>query len=277
MNDSLWSFITQSTAASGGVEIGVLVLLLLLSVFSWCIILMKGVDLLGVRRKNERFLKILSQAPDFGTVAAASSTIEDSTLARVFRAAMAALEQRAAAGEHAAVSDPRKIPLTPPANAAEAVTLSMQHASTNEIQRLEKGLGYLATTGSVSPFIGLFGTVWGIMATFHSLGMATTTSLAVVAPGISSALIATAAGLAVAIPAVVAFNLFQTRLDILNEQMQQFIERTDALIRASGYARSAERAAVPAPQAPPAPQVPQAPPAPPAKNLASSTVQSGGA
>lgn len=247
MNDSLWSFITQSTSASGGVEIGVLVLLLLLSIFSWCIILIKGVDLFGVRRKNERFLRILSQAQDFGTVAAASTAVEDSTLARVFQAAMAALDTRAKAGEAETVSDPRKILLTPPAGANEAVTLGMQHASTNEIQRLEKGLSYLATTGSVSPFIGLFGTVWGIMATFHSLGNATTTSLAVVAPGISSALIATAAGLAVAIPAVVAYNLFQTRLDILNEEMQQFIERTDALIRASGFSNAAaERGAAPA-------------------------------
>lgn len=249
MNDSLWAMISQSTSSSGGVELSVLVLLLALSLVSWCIILLKAFDFMGARRKNERFLKILSQAPDFGTASAASSTIEESSLAQIFKAAMKALEQRKPTGPASTVSDPRKIPLNVGAGAEEATALSMQHASTNELMRLERGLGYLATTGSVSPFIGLFGTVWGIMGTFHSLGNASSTSLAVVAPGISSALIATAAGLAVAIPAVVAYNLFQGKLDTMNEEMQQFIERTEALIKASGFAKAA-----PAPA--PSPAVP---------------------
>jgi len=89
--------------------------------------------------------------------------------------------------------------------------------------RLEKGLTFLATTGNASPFIGLFGTVWGIMTSFRSIGMKGSASLAVVAPGIAEALIATAAGLAAAIPAVVAFNYFTNRTRTTQTEMGNFI------------------------------------------------------
>lgn len=99
---------------------------------------------------------------------------------------------------------------------------SLRKAEGDEMIRLGRSLSFLATTGSATPFIGLFGTVWGIMASFHEIGMRGSASLAVVAPGISEALIATAAGLAVAIPAVVFFNHFSNGLADLENDMQSF-------------------------------------------------------
>jgi biopolymer transport protein TolQ len=98
----------------------------------------------------------------------------------------------------------------------------MRQASTSELTKLEKALGFLATTGSTTPFIGLFGTVWGIMDAFRGIGMRGSATLAVVAPGISEALIATAAGLAAAIPAVVAYNYYINRIKVLSSEMENF-------------------------------------------------------
>ncbi len=99
---------------------------------------------------------------------------------------------------------------------------SIRKAESQEIAALGSSLSFLATTGSAAPFIGLFGTVWGIMASFHDIGQRGSASLAVVAPGISEALVATAAGLAVAIPAVIAYNYFANRLGEIENEMQNF-------------------------------------------------------
>ncbi len=99
---------------------------------------------------------------------------------------------------------------------------AIRKAESQEIVDLGKSLAFLATTGSAAPFIGLFGTVWGIMASFHDIGMRGSASLAVVAPGISEALVATAAGLAVAIPAVIAYNYFANRLGDIENEIQNF-------------------------------------------------------
>jgi len=99
---------------------------------------------------------------------------------------------------------------------------AIRKAESQEITEMGKYLPFLATTGSAAPFIGLFGTVWGIMASFHDIGMRGSASLAVVAPGISEALIATAAGLAVAIPAVIFYNYFANKLTYIDGEMQNF-------------------------------------------------------
>jgi biopolymer transport protein TolQ len=99
---------------------------------------------------------------------------------------------------------------------------SMHKASNTEMTKLENALGFLATTGSASPFIGLFGTVWGIMDTFKGIGARGTATLAVVAPGISEALIATAAGLAAAIPAVIFYNYFLNQSKDMVQEMENF-------------------------------------------------------
>ena len=99
---------------------------------------------------------------------------------------------------------------------------ALDQATTAEQARLEKNLGFLATTGSTAPFIGLFGTVWGIMDSFRQIGLSGSASLATVAPGISEALIATAFGLVAAIPAVVAYNYFLGRIRVLTSEMDNF-------------------------------------------------------
>ena len=99
---------------------------------------------------------------------------------------------------------------------------AIRKAESQEVADLGKSLPFLATTGSAAPFIGLFGTVWGIMASFHDIGMRGSASLAVVAPGISEALVATAAGLAAAIPAVIAYNYFANRLGDIENEIQNF-------------------------------------------------------
>jgi biopolymer transport protein TolQ len=104
----------------------------------------------------------------------------------------------------------------------ENVSRALRRATNSEITRLEKYLTFLATTGSTSPFIGLFGTVWGIMTAFEGIGKTGSASLAVVAPGIAEALIATAIGLVAAIPAVMAYNHFQNKIRVLIKEMDNF-------------------------------------------------------
>jgi biopolymer transport protein TolQ len=104
----------------------------------------------------------------------------------------------------------------------ENVSRALRRATNSEITRLEKYLTFLATTGSTSPFIGLFGTVWGIMTAFEGIGKTGSASLAVVAPGIAEALIATAIGLVAAIPAVMAYNHFQHKIRVLVKEMDNF-------------------------------------------------------
>ncbi len=99
---------------------------------------------------------------------------------------------------------------------------SLNNASNSEMTKLESAIGFLATTGSASPFIGLFGTVWGIMDTFQGIGARGSATLAVVAPGISEALVATAAGLAAAIPAVIFYNYFLNKSKIMVQEMDNF-------------------------------------------------------
>ena len=102
------------------------------------------------------------------------------------------------------------------------VKRALRRAINTEITKLTQMVPFLATTGNTAPFIGLFGTVWGIMNSFHGIGQKGSASLAVVAPGISEALVATAAGLAVAIPAVIAFNYFTQKIRVIESELQSF-------------------------------------------------------
>ncbi len=104
----------------------------------------------------------------------------------------------------------------------DSVERSLRKASIDQSSRMEKALSFLATTGNTTPFIGLFGTVWGIMEAFRGIGMKGSASLAVVAPGISEALIATAVGLGAAIPAVIAYNTFTSKVTVLRSEMETF-------------------------------------------------------
>jgi biopolymer transport protein TolQ len=233
--ESLWSLVSRTVSGSGSIEQAVFYLLAAFSLASWLIILFKLNALFAARKNSATFQTLFGSADNFGTVLAGEHTVGLSPQLSIFKAAVHAMETRGAPHADRSSTDARKISLKPENAPSEMVLLAMQHTSKAEFMRLQSGLGFLATIGSTSPFIGLFGTVWGIMDTFRELGNKNSVSLAVVAPGISSALIATAAGLAVAIPAVMAYNWFLGQFDTLEESATCFIERMQVLIHASGW------------------------------------------
>jgi len=181
---------------TSGVARVILGILIILSIFSWAIIFKKSVQLGGVQRKSTRFLQMFRSGgalPDPRTLRAGSS---GTPLIAVYDAGYS--ELRAQLDGASARGGKLKNP--------SAVGVEMQVAAGDEVRRLESGMSWLATIASVSPFIGLFGTVWGVMDAFAGLGDAGTASLRAVAPGIAEALITTAAGLFAAIPALIAYN-----------------------------------------------------------------------
>jgi biopolymer transport protein TolQ len=230
----MWDLISRSVKSSGGIEQGVLYILVAFSIASWALILMKILTLGRARRNNARFLTLFNASDTVGEFSAPAARA-GAPLAAIFNAAVDTLEKAGHTGV-------RHVPLSPE-KLHEKVMLRMQHTSRDELNALRWGSGFLASVGSSSPFIGLFGTVWGIMATFQALGDAKSASLNVVAPGIASALIATAAGLVVAIPAVLAYNWIQGRVEVFQDDADTFVERMDFMTRTERYA-SQPRAAV---------------------------------
>ena len=259
MEENLWSLVSRTVNQSGGIEKAIFFLLLGFSLISWCLMFVKFYDIHISRRNGNRFLELFDGADRFGSIMNTIHTVGPSPLANIFKAGMSALESRRAST--AVTSDPRQISVNPESSPDDIVAMSMQHTAASEFGRLQKGLGFLATIGSTSPFIGLFGTVWGIMHTFRDLSNMKSASIAVVAPGISASLIATAAGLAVAIPAVMAYNFLVAQIEGLEDQGDTFIERVSAIVRASGVMTTTPQGAhVATPVAAPHPvSVPHAP------------------
>ncbi len=128
----------------------------------------------------------------------------------------------------------RKVEENDPLAIVQGSERSMRVALSREIDRLETNLSFLATVGSTSPYIGLFGTVWGIMQSFHALGNVKQATLALVAPGISEALIATAVGLFAAIPAVIAYNRYSYQVERLHNRYEEFMEEFSSLLQRQG-------------------------------------------
>jgi biopolymer transport protein TolQ len=203
---------------TGWVARVVLGILLILSVFSWAIILQKSSQFGRIEPQTKKFLKMFRAGrglPDPSTLRAGAG---GSPLVVVYQAGYRELE--AQLGSATARGNPSAGAAKP--KNANAVGVEMQVAASDEVRRLEKGMSWLATTGSVSPFIGLFGTVWGVMDAFAGLGDAGTASLRAVAPGIAEALITTAAGLFAAIPAVIAYNHYLSGIRGLAARMDGF-------------------------------------------------------
>jgi len=191
---------------------GILLILLFFSVFSWAIIIYKRRSLKNAGRQSQRFLEIFEKSRNLSEVNEAAKRYAQSPLAWVFQAGYKELS-------YLAKANPR-ISLTP-AN-VDSLCRALNKAANNEVSKLERMMGFLATTGSVTPFIGLFGTVWGIMDAFHKIGVQRSASLVTVAPGIAEALITTAVGLFAAIPAVIAYNAYLSRIKDLISQMEDF-------------------------------------------------------
>ena len=195
----------------------VLIMLLLFSVVSWAIILFKFFQVHRANSESERFMDLFWKSSRFDAIASQVDRFASSPLTKLFNEAYAELKKVV---DGSAKSDGSA--LSTDLGGIENVSRALRRATNSEITRLEKYLTFLATTGSTSPFIGLFGTVWGIMTAFKEIGKTGSASLAVVAPGIAEALIATAIGLVAAIPAVMAYNHFQHKLRVLINEMDSF-------------------------------------------------------
>ena len=195
----------------------VLLLLLSFSVISWAIILFKFFQVQRAKNESERFMDFFWKSKRFDAIASQVDRFANSPLTVLFNEGYSELKKVV---ESDSKSDGSA--LSTDLGGVENVSRALRRATNSEITRLEKYLTFLATTGSTSPFIGLFGTVWGIMTAFEGIGKTGSASLAVVAPGIAEALIATAIGLVAAIPAVMAYNHFQHKIRVLINEMDSF-------------------------------------------------------
>jgi len=210
----------------------VLSVLAYFSVVSWAIIFYKFREIRRASRDSERFLDFFWAKKRFDVIGQGLKDYGHSPLTVLFREGYQELlkgSRRREPGEEPS--------FTADLGGAENVGRALRRATTLETHRLEKFLTFLATTGSTAPFIGLFGTVWGIMTSFHGIGKTGSASLAVVAPGISQALVATAIGLVAAIPAVMGYNHFLNKVNVLIGEMdnfsQEFLNIVERLVRRS--------------------------------------------
>jgi biopolymer transport protein TolQ len=201
----------------------VMVILVLFSVISLAIILQKLWTFRVLERETVRFLDVFRRSSKFSEVQAVCQMMSATPLVGIFQAGYAEMNAqfRVTSGA-AAPASPSGAAARPTLKSLDGVDRALIRAATNEINKVERRMTFLATTAGVTPFIGLFGTVVGIMITFQRIGASGSTNLAIVAPGISEALIATAAGLFAAIPALVFYNHFNHRVKELSATMDDF-------------------------------------------------------
>ncbi len=190
----------------------VLAILLLFSVISWAVTFAVWSRFRRSQAASRRFVSVFRKAKRLADVQAALSALQHSSLVGLFRAGYAEIEAQIAHGEGGRQT----------VKSLDSVERSLMRATRIESARLSRFVPFLATTAAATPFIGLFGTVWGIMDAFGAIGTSGSTSITAVAPGISEALINTAAGLFAAIPALLAYNHFVQRLRQARGEMEDF-------------------------------------------------------
>ncbi len=202
----------------------VLLLLLFFSVTSWAIIIIKWRYIRKAYRESNRFIEYFWKSRDLASAYTKAKQLAGCPIARIFRIGYVELKRVSQPSTpHPEEAGKRGAePLKGRISGAENVKRALRRAISTETTRMTQMVPFLATTGNTAPFIGLFGTVWGIMSSFHGIGERGSASLAVVAPGISEALVATAAGLAVAIPAVIAFNHFMQKIRVVESELISF-------------------------------------------------------
>lgn len=201
---------------SGPVVSGVLYSLIAVSIASWAVIVFKARQLGAARRGCERFTELFWDTRNLTEVSRLAAQLPSSPVAAVFGAGydeLVRLRNRKSANDV----------LTTELPGVANVERAMHRAAAQQRVELERLLTFLATTASTAPFVGLFGTVWGIMNSFRGLSAGGASTIQAVAPGISEALVATAAGLAAAIPALVAFNYYSRRARLISAEMNSFI------------------------------------------------------
>jgi len=218
--DPLVTFFRE-TSVTAKVVLGIL---LLFSLISWIIIFAKYLRLAKITRQSDRFVAFFRKSKRFSEVNTVAGELGDSPLTTLFKAGYAELDAQIKAVR------PEESPVTTMSLQAgkllikniSGVERALERAIGIEVTRLTANMTFLATTASACPFIGLFGTVWGIMQSFRAIGQSGSTSIAAVAPGISEALINTAAGLAAAIPAMIFYNYFMGKVRDQRAGMEDF-------------------------------------------------------
>jgi len=218
LEGAFYSDVVQMILHAGPVVKFVMLILFLFSVVSWAIIFMKWRLLRKAKEETAYFLDLFWESPDMAKIYGECEDLPYSPVANLFKAGYSEILRMGKIQAQAKGRDGKAAMRS----LLDVVERSLKRATIDQGNRLEKALSFLATTGNTAPFIGLFGTVWGIMQSFRSIGLKGAANLAVVAPGISEALIATAVGLAAAIPAVVAFNYFNSKVSYLKSEMDNF-------------------------------------------------------
>jgi biopolymer transport protein TolQ len=203
----------------------VLVLLLFFSIASWAIILVKARYIGRAFKESSLFIDFFWKSRDLSNAFVKAKQLDASPIARIFRMAYLELKKISQSDFSPGTASPQSADsqsLRTQFTGTDNIKRALRRAMNTEMTRLTQMVPFLATTGNTTPFIGLFGTVWGIMTSFRSIGLSGSANLAVVAPGISEALVATAAGLAVAIPAVIAFNYFNQKIKVIESELLSF-------------------------------------------------------
>jgi biopolymer transport protein TolQ len=203
----------------------VLLLLLFFSVTSWTIMIIKYRYIKRAYNESAKFTDFFWKSKNLSNAFAKAKQLHGSPIARIFRVGYVELKKLSQSGvpitsDSSRSSGSENASLVSGFTGIDNIKRALRRAINAETTRMTRMIPFLATTGNTAPFIGLFGTVWGIMNSFRGIGLKGSASLAVVAPGISEALIATAAGLAVAIPAVIAFNHFMHKIRIIESELQ---------------------------------------------------------
>ncbi|MFQ5839608.1 MAG: protein TolQ [Candidatus Methylomirabilales bacterium] len=209
-------------AQSGPVAKGVLLILFFFSVTSWAIIFMKLRMLKRAERESQAFLRLFRDTKNLAATYEEARKFPASPVASLFREGFRELGYRLKGNPGVTNPEPARSTLMHTEELSHGLDRILRQATLKEVGQLERHLTFLATTGSAAPFIGLFGTVWGIIDAFAAIGAAGSANLGAVAPGIAEALIATAAGLFAAIPAVIAYNHFVNRIRIVGTLMDLF-------------------------------------------------------
>jgi biopolymer transport protein TolQ len=219
--DPLMTFFRE-TSPTAKVVLGIL---LLFSLISWIIIFAKSIRFAKISRQSEKFVQYFRKSRRFSEVNTIAGQLTDTPLTTLFQAGYAELDAqiKAARPDDA---PPTTIAMQPAGKLLikniSGVERALERAIGVEVSRLTKSMTFLATTAAACPFIGLFGTVWGIMQSFRAIGQTGSTSIAAVAPGISEALVNTAAGLAAAIPALIFYNYFMGKVRAQRAGMEDF-------------------------------------------------------
>ena len=215
--------LVQMISNAGLMVQSILLLLLFFSVTSWTIILMKYLYLRKAFQESSQFIDFFWKSRDLSDAFAMAKQMSNGPVARTFRTGYLELKKVSRSGpSRSPGSEQEAHSLGSQFSGIDNIQRALRRAIDMEITRMTQLVPFLATTGSTTPFIGLFGTVWGIMNSFHGIGLRGSASLAVVAPGISEALVATAAGLAAAIPAVIAFNYFMQKIRTIETELRSF-------------------------------------------------------